>query len=454
MKIQVSHSSEKRRWLRWHIISFVLLALIVSGCLSPRKKVDKKFQALRTEWETNVQHQANLPERVLDWQTATAIMLEKSLKLRQARIEVTNAQESVRQIFRDLVPTINLRAGVTKRLESLNTTTFDDVTFSADSFFNLPGLVTFGARLYAARLYQFRTEVAYQLAEREQMIELYRLFIGAEETKDQLQRLASQRATAGAMQEIDPFSGRLMQTELQTRELGAQRDVKTLQDRASELLGNRDYQWVFTTNGIPDLRYHQNPLVLNDTNRIAQLQLKLLAVELEAARAQLTGIKLRYWPDLNIFISGPPLWQRQNGQDIWWHAREMRGTADLFWSLDTRGYISRQLRQTKRQQELQKERYRLESLALMNRLLFTQNLIKGVEQQLLRVNAQLNLLLAVPPAQNYFSIQKYAVDYRSLTQQQIRLKRELAELNTLFWFVDEDAWRSQMTAFPKSGKLF
>jgi hypothetical protein len=422
--------------------------------LSPKKKVEKKFSALKTEWATNVQYQAHLPVKPLDWQTAVVLMLDNNLKLRQARIEVTNAQESVRQIFRDLTPTVNLRAGVTKRLESLNTTAFDDVTFSADSFFNVPGLVTFGARLYAARLYLFRTEVAYQLAEREQMLELFRLFIGAEETKDQLDRLSSQRATAGAMLQVDPFSGRLMQTELETRELNAQRDVKTLQDRASDLLGSRDYQWVFTTNGVPDLHYNQTPLNLSDTNRVAQLQLKLLAVELEAARAQLTGIKLRYWPDLNIFVSGPPLWQRQNGTDVWWDAREVRGTADLFWSLDTRGYISRQIRQTKRQQELQKERFRQETLALMNRLLFTQDLIRNVEQQLRRVNGQLQLLQAAPPAQNYFSVQKYAVDYRSLTQQQIRLKRELAELNALFWFVDEDAWKNQMTAAPKPAKLF
>ncbi|MGN6387687.1 MAG: hypothetical protein ACTHMT_15770, partial [Verrucomicrobiota bacterium] len=58
------------------------------------------------------------------------------------------------------------------------------------------------------------------------------------------------------------------------------------------------------------------------------------------------------------------------------------------------------------------------------------------------------LLQAVPPAQSYFSIQKYAFDYRNLTQQQLQLKRDLSELNALFWFVDEDAWRSQPTALP------
>ena len=83
-----------------------------------------------------------------------------------------------------------------------------------------------------------------------------------------------------------------------------------------------------------------------------------------------------------------------------------------------------------------------------DRLLFTQELIQSVEKQLARVEAQLALLLAVPPAQDYFAIQKYTVDYRSLTQQQLQLKRELSELNALFWFVDDYAWRDYPTALP------
>jgi len=38
------------------------------------------------------------------------------------------------------------------------------------------------------------------------------------------------------------------------------------------------------------------------------------------------------------------------------------------------------------------------------------------------------------------TLEKYASDYRSITQSQRRLRKELVELNTLFWFVDEDAW--------------
>jgi hypothetical protein len=363
---------------------------------------------------------------------------------------VTNAAESVRQVFKDLIPTLNLRAGLSKRFADFGNITANDVTLSADSFFNVPGLVSFNARLYAARLYHLRTTAAYQLAEREQMIELYRLFFTAEELADNRRRIDMQRATAAAMQQVDPFSGRLLLTELETREIALLREIKTFQDRASDVLGTREARWVFITNGLPALDYQANPLPLSDTNRVAQLQMKLLAVELESARAQMLGLKLQYWPELNIFVSGPPVYQRFAGTDRFWDADQVRASADLFWNIDTRGNLTRTIRQTKRQQELQRERYLQESLTLMNRLLFTQELINNVARQLQRVENQLAVLLAIPPAQNYTAIEKYSFDYRTLTQQQLQLKRELSELNALFWFVDEDAWRREPTALPKT----
>jgi hypothetical protein len=425
----------------WNVLISALL-LLSAACSSPQAKIEGHLDNLRQQWESNINYQANLPEWVLNWPSAVDVMIANNLKLRQSRNDITNAQESVRQIFKDFIPTLNLRAGISKYLVDVPDITFDDVNFSADSFFSVPGLVNFRARLYAAQLYEIRVRAANELAEREQMIELYRLFFMAEELRDQTARLEMQRATAQAMEQIDPFTGRVMLTELETLELARAREAKGLQDRLSELLGSRDYKWVLSTNGLPDLRYQEHPLPLTDTNRVAQLQMKLLAVELEAARAQLLGLKLRYWPDLNIFISGPPIYARSGGSERFWDADELRASADVFWNIDTRGTLSRAIRQTKRQQELQKERYRQESLALMNRLMFTQQLIDTVKLQLERVEGQLSILLAIPPAQNYPALEKYSQDYRNLTQQQLQLKRELSELNALFWFVDEFAWHT------------
>lgn len=426
-----------------------LLAVIATwlGCGSVEKHVDLRMDQLRVDWQTNLVRQANLPEQKIDWPTARRMMLEKNLKLRQARTDVTNAIENYRQIYRELLPTLNARAGVAKNLASLNTISPDDVSFSADSFFNVPGLVNFASRLYVGKLTMTRARTAYQLAEREQTIELYRLFTGVQEQQVEVDKLNVQRANASAMSRIDPFTGRMLETELQVRETSAVKADRDLQQRASDLLSSYDYKWVLLTNGLPEFHYNTDPLPLNDTNRVAQLQLRLFALELEAARLTLIGIRMRYWPELNIFVSGPPVYQQFAGGGSWWDASQVRGSADLFWQIDTRGYVSRQLKQTKRSQALQRERFENESLSLMDRLIFTQDLMKRSQEQLNRTDKEIAFMLAVPPVQNFASVQKYIEDYRALSQQQIRLRREMAEFNALFWFMDEDAW-PKPTAFP------
>jgi hypothetical protein len=396
---------------------------------------------LRQQWDSNIVYQANLSERVLDWNEAVGIMLARNLKLRQLSNDLVNARENVRQVYKDFIPTLNLQAGISEFFTEIPGISPEDVYMNASSFFSVPGVVNFKARLYAAQLMELRARAGQELAEREQMIELYRMFFTAEELRDRTARLQTQRATAEAMVQVDPFTGQLMVTEVETLELANSREEKALQDRLAELLGSREYRWVLAPEGLPSLRYDFEPLPLMDTNRVAQLQMRLLAVELEAARAQLVGLKLRYWPELHIGVSSPPLYSKVSGREEFWDSEQVRATANVFWNIDTRGNLSRSIRFTKRQQELQRERYRQESLSLINRLIFTQQLIASVRQQLEQVEAQIAVMEAVPPAQTFASLEKYAVDYRGLTAQQLQLKRELSELNALFWFVDEYAWQ-------------
>ncbi|HEX7861329.1 MAG TPA: hypothetical protein VF773_13435 [Verrucomicrobiae bacterium] len=432
-----------RRGSLFAFIGIFCIAL-VAGCRGPERKVAAHMDDLRLRWDTNLTQQANLPTRVIDWNEAVGIMLAKNLKLRQMSNDLVNARESVRQVFKDLIPQPTVIAGVTEFFTEIPGISADDVYMNASAFLSVPGVVNLRARLYAAQLTELRARSAKELGEREQMIELYRLFFTADELRQRQLQLETERANALTMQQVDPFTGQLMLTEMETFQLALAREEKALQDRVSEVLSSRDYLWVLSPLGLPDLRYDQEPLPLGDTKRVAQVQMRLLAVELEAQRAQLLGLKLRYWPELNITVSGPPIYSRNaGGTERFWDADELQATANLQWTIDTRGNLSRTIRQTKRQQELQYERYRQESLALINRLIFTQQLIASVRQQLEQVEAQLQLMQAVPPAQTYGAIEKYAIDYRGLTAQQLQLRRELSELNALFWFVDEYAWRHE-----------
>jgi hypothetical protein len=373
-----------------------------------------------------------------------------NLKLRQAATDVTNALEGVRQVYRDLVPMLDLQAGASKKMVDLPSIGPNDVTLSVDSFFNIPDLISFGARLYVTRLALIRAEAAYALTKREQIIELYKLFWSARGVQEQMRYVENEKKTALAFGQVDPFTGQMLLTQTELRELSGEQETRTLQQHAAELLGSQEYHWKFVTNGLPQLRYDAAPLDLHDTNRVAQLQLRLAAIELEAARAELAGIKLRYWPQLNIFVTGPPVYQQAFGQDQLWSARDVVASADLFWMIDTRGYISRQVRMTKRQQAIQEERLRQQALTLINKLLSTQELLEATHEKERDLEAEIQVMDAVPPAQNFASLQKYAADYQTTAEQLRQVRRETAELNCLFWFVDDKAWSQLAPVKPLS----
>ena len=426
---------------RWSCLLAASL-LLQTGCISPAKKVAARLPALRSQWTTNVLHQSALPEQTVDWPTAVALIRAKNLKLLAGRFDITNSQDAVRQVYKDLLPTLDLRANATRSLKSLGGISLDDVTFNVDSFFNIPGLVNMNARFFGARLTLLRAQTAYQLAQREQIIELYKLVLSFEEEREVAAQLKAEEQLARSVRGVDALAGDVLLDELRARRLAFEKQNESLQAAAGDLFGDRGRRWTLQTNGWPGFSYNQQPLPLQDSNRVAQVQMKLVAIELVGAWAQLKGIKLQYWPELSIFITGPPIYQRVAGVQSFWNLSELRASADLFWRLDTRGYVSRQLRQARRDQSLQWARLREETLALMDKLLAAQKLMKELRTQLAQVQQLLAMVEQTPPPQDYLGILKAVETNRSLRDQERKLRRDLAELDTLFWFVDEKQWES------------
>ena len=429
------------RWMR-RALSAVLVALLLAmaGCLSPKRKVAQQMLSLNAEWQAMVKRQSALPEREIAWPEAVEILNRDNLKLRAARVGITNASELAKQPYRDLIPTLTVRSDLTKTFPSFPSTSVNDITFNVDSFFNIPGVVNFDSRLFAGRLEVLRAEAAWLLAHREQTIALYKLFLQAREQDEIGAELKAERKLADAVTETIGVANDLLEKDLQAEELTLAKSREALQTGAGELLGDSQCRWILLTNDLPELDYAQHPLPLLDTNRVARLQIRLAALELVRAWAQLHGIKLQYWPELAIFVSGPSLYQRQDGQSQFWSASQASASADFFWNLDTRGYVRMQLRQTRRQQELELAELRQDSLDLVNRLVAAQRLNGSLQTQLERMERLSRLLEQVPPGLDVNSLMQRVGQNRTLRLETFRLRRELAETDTLFWFVDEDRW--------------
>ncbi len=418
----------------------VVLLLALAGCYSPNKKVASYYQDVQGQWQTNVARQMALPARDATWPEALRLLEERNLKLRRARNDVTNATENVRQVFRDLMPTLNFRSGISESINELGTTSFDDVTFSIDSFINVPGIVNMSTRLFGTRLALLRAKTVYELALREQTLELYKTFLDAQEHREAAAQLETERAFAQAVQRAEPLTGDGLLRDINTRFLSYEKEGDAMQTKVSDLLGGREWRWNLITNGMPAFGYDAAPLPLADTNRVAQLQMRLVAIEMAGAWAREVGIKLQYWPEVNFFVTGPAVYQRVNGMTRTWKPEEIVLRGDFFWRIDTRGYVARQLKQARRDQALQLTQIQQDSLALVDKLLAAQRLLAGCREQLTQVQRVLPLLEQAPLPADFAGILGMLDLYRNLKDQERKLRREIAELNVLMWFVDEQKW--------------
>ncbi len=236
------------------------------------------------------------------------------------------------------------------------------------------------------------------------------------------------------------MGGQILRKEVESEQLSLKKSRDSLQAQAGELFANSQCRWIFQTNNLPDFPYGTEPLPLNDTNRVARLQRQLVAIELVRAWAQIHGIKLQYWPELTFFVGGPSVYQRVNGENQFWSASSATATANFFWTIDTRGYVAMQLRQTRREQELELARLQLDSQDLISRLLAAQRLVGELQEQIQQLDRLIAALDNIPQDLDVTSIVQSMESNRSLRLQRFKLRRDLAEVNTLFWFVDEQRW--------------
>ena len=421
-----------------------------TGCKTPMDRLPKHEAAMRAEWRADVRRILTREEQTVDWAEGVRLLEARNLELRRTRNDITNTVENVRQVFKDLIPNLNLRTGVSKRVAELSTFSAQDLTFSADGLINVPGFVGFAARLYGAKLGQLRAETSLALLSRQKVAELYKVFHQHQQVQESASALQALRALALDIANQTPgaAAGEMRNLDDALRGLDKAREVVNL--KLGDLLGDATKRWVLTTNGLPRLDYFE--FELTEDARLGQLQSRFVAIEMEGARARLAGIKLRYWPELYFSIYGPPLYQRYAASERFWDAADIRLSADVYWQLDTRGQIASQLRQTARQDALQMEQLRRDSRAQIAKLLAAQRAIREVRKELANLEMEERMLSTVGTAITGKSLADVVSAARTNWERRKDLEGQVTELETLFWFVDDAKW-GPLPGSPPAAKV-
>ncbi len=423
----------------------LLTAFFLVGCTSAPRKVTEQETKVRAAYADELARVRNLEVRTLTWPEAHALLLGQNLTLRQGRDSITRARENRRRVFLDLLPIVNLGAGLSRALTDLGNVDADDLRFSVFSFVSVPGLVNLRTRHYTTALEQIRTDWAFQLKERELTAELYQTFIryqGLEQRRQNLARtqlwsIADSRRPLDADPEV---------IERETQLFAIRQELDALQARLAELLGSYDHRWQLDPADLPALDYLRHPLDLDDLDRTGVLFRRLQAAELEAGRLRELGVKLQYWPDLGFSLSSPPLYEVAGGTSRDWDIDQVNFNAQASLRLDTQWRTAFQLRDTRRQLKLMQAQLALQRTLAAQNLDTARHALALADTQLQFVNLRLEALEESPLSLNVAELRQQLQKLILLSEQRDNLLQQKARLESLFWITDEHAWPHRQTA--------
>jgi hypothetical protein len=220
-----------------------------------------------------------------------------------------------------------------------------------------------------------------------------------------------------------------------------------LSQTISKILGNFEYKWKLLSDEIPELSYVENPLDLNRTDKLGVLLRQKQAADLEALRLTEFSTKLRYFPDLNLGVSSPPLYRVGNGVETGFSADDMVFRASSGFSLDTSLRVTRQLKNVRRQIEFQNRFMREQIREQIQRAFLAQEELVLVERELSLARLRLETLDAQPRSTELDEIRVFLEKRFVLIGRVSSLQLKKARLEGGFWLLDEEEWEDEEINF-------
>lgn len=415
-------------------------ALALVGCVSPSDRLAERELTRTDAYREAAARSELLTPAPLAYAAALASLRERNLDLLAARHTIISAEENARQVFKDLLPGANLTSSLSRSVTDLADLSRSDLAYSAFGYINVPGLVQLRLRYYTSRLELIRAQWAYELKERELTVQLREAFLRAN-------LLASRRRSLLASLQWESAASPLAGLEADPRGIeresilyALRAEADALQIALAQLIGDDSHLWQPALSGLPALDYAARPPDYPDTARYGRLFRQLQALDIEAMHLRERGAQLRYWPDLRLSLTSPPLYQYTGGTTSTWNVDQVLFSANTSIPLDLQGNISRQLRETRRARDLQFARMAEQLTITLQRLSAARDALILTERRLRVAELRLEGLRTLPLTQAPDTVRQNLDRLLRLDEQRAALVLERARLEHLFWILDESRW--------------
>lgn len=411
------------------------LIVLAFGCKSVEEHVEEQRAEIHRYYPELTVDPHDLPERLLDWDTAVS-MLSSNLVMRKANEEIIKAEVAVNRVFLDLIPELTLQGIYTQAIKDVTELSSENFNVNVNAMFLVPGIVRLRMDYYAAMLACFKAQQQYELACREEVVNLYSLF-------RQYQRLEQSRRIE-TLNTASPYLGTAERTELEFM----QRQKETeLWLGLSSALGCYSNNWRVTTDHLPAFDYLATPLDWDDPEKVGKLYVTLQATELEGARLREMGIKFQYWPQLNMRVYSPSVYLLSGGDrgGFEFDAEDIRFEASVRMRLDSNLRIRDQLREAQRGTDLLKQALYEDSQERLKKLADAHEALAIIDTRMRQVVARRQLLQSIKQTGNYEMFERHKAACIELMNQQLALEQERDGIIPVLWIADELWWSPEQT---------
>lgn len=417
-----------------------LLALALAGCASPSTRLAEREADRADAYREAAARSQTLTPAPLTFTDALASLREHNLELLAARHAIISAEENARQVYKDLLPGANLTASLSRSVTDLANLSRSDLAYSAFAYVNIPGLIQLRLRQYGSRLELIRARWTHELKERELTVQLREAFLRADLLASRRRSLLASLQWETAASPLAGFEADPRGIERESILYSLRTEADALQLALAQLVGDDSSLWQPVLSDLPALDYATSPPDYADTTRYGQLFRQLQALDVEAIHLRERGVKLRYWPDLRLSLTSPPLYQYAGGTTSSWDVDQVLFSANTSVPLDIQGNISRQLRETRRARDLQFARMAEQLNITLQRLSASRDALALTARRLRIAELRLEGLRTLPLTQSPDTVRQNLDRLLRLDEQRATLLLERARLEHLFWILDESRW--------------
>lgn len=392
------------------MIAILALGALLSGC-SLQDRIDAASEKIAADY-AKVKVWEELPQRVISWQQAIAMMKKNNAQLLALESNIRKSERDELSVYTDMIPGLSYYGYMTRSINALSdAVSADDMNTRINMTFAIPTLTQVPYRVYSSKAKTYAALKTKEVKIREIESKLYK----AVRTQEVDARLAAheqnnpdKRDDAAALRTGD--------------------DNKQWKEMA-DLLGNYEARWQILPSSVPRVRWSA---YLPKMKKLDPLLTCNFAMQLEQARLAQYGVALRYLPTLNTSLYSPSLFSSSGGtyEGTFLDGEETRLNLSVSYMFDTKLNIWNQYEDSKERFEAAKRKVLVEMIDHKNKMQQLRKSIQEYNNWRNYMHKRMDFVSNTPTttAEEYLGRQKALYDMKKelLTQEKAAIETEAA----------------------------